>query len=157
MRFAHGLRLCEVDGGVLVEQGDRAYVARRWRLLDATRDLVEGAMAAGLRWMIRDGHPQAHALWPNENGRACLAFSPTRDKQWSVAVDALTKHASAYRVPVINGKYRNTLSASDAFNTGPIGSVLAAERVPEAVRYLARANDVQAFEITFPFQMERCA
>ena len=86
------------------QYGD-AYVARKWRLTDQTVKLVQTAIESGLRWMIRDGHPQAHALWPSGKGRAYLAFSPTRENQWSIAIDTFSESRGGYGHAVFNGKY----------------------------------------------------
>ena len=59
--FENGIRLEEVEEGLLVKQYNEAYVARKWRLSDNTIELVEAAIESGLRWMIRVQHPQAHA------------------------------------------------------------------------------------------------
>ncbi len=55
--------------------------------------------------MLRDGHPQVHSLWPSTKGRAYLAFSPTRDKHWAVAIDTVNPDGSNYGKAVFNRKY----------------------------------------------------
>lgn len=104
-RFKNGIQLEEVDEGLLVRQYDDAYVARRWRLNDRTRELVRVALTGGFRWMIRKGHPQAHARWPSRKGRVYLAFSPTRENQWSIAVDSVNANGDDFGKAVFNGKY----------------------------------------------------
>lgn len=105
-RFENGIQLEEVDEGLLVRQYDDAYVARKWRLTDHTRELVCAALADGFRWMIRKGHPQAHARWPSGRGRVYLAFSPTQEGQWSIAIDSVNTSGDDFGVAVFNGKYR---------------------------------------------------
>lgn len=106
-QFENGIELIELDEGLLVRQYDDAYVAKKWRLNENTRNLVATALAAGLRWMIRDGHPQAHARWPSRSGRVYLAFSPSRQNQWSVAIDSVNARCDDYGKAVFNGKYRS--------------------------------------------------
>ena len=106
IRFENGIRLEELDEGLLVRQYGDAYVARRWRLNEHTQALVRACLAGGLRWMIRKGHPQAHARWPSGRGRVYLAFSPTREGQWSIAVDSVNAGRDDFGIAVFNGKYR---------------------------------------------------
>ncbi|MFC4352298.1 endonuclease NucS domain-containing protein [Fodinicurvata halophila] len=105
MQFENGIELSDVDEGLLVSQFDDAYIARGWRLTAPTIELVETALASGLRWMIRKGHPQPHARWPSRKGRVYLAFSPTRENQWSLAIDTYRDGRGDYGVGVFNGKY----------------------------------------------------
>ena len=56
--------------------------------------------------MIRKDHPQAHARWPSGRGRVYLAFSPTREGQWSIAVDSVNAGRDDFGIAVFNGKYR---------------------------------------------------
>lgn len=104
--FEFGVELEEVDGGLLVRQYEDAYVARGWRLAASTVELVETALASGLRWMIREGHPQSHARWPGGKGRVYLAFSPTRENHWSLAIDTFESQRMDYGFGAFNGKYR---------------------------------------------------
>jgi len=115
MKFTsvNGISVEELEDGLLVSQYNQAYLARRWRLTKNTIDLIEAATSAGLRWMIRDGHPQAHSLWPKGRGRVYLAFSPTREQQWSLAVDRLTADKSDFGIAVFNGKYHQQFLDAD--------------------------------------------
>lgn len=105
MKFENGINLEDTEGGLLVQQHGEAYVARGWQLTDHTIELVETAIASGLRWMIRSGHPQAHARWPKGKGRVYLAFSPTRENQWSLAIDTYNNQREDYGHAVFCGKY----------------------------------------------------
>lgn len=104
MKFENGIELRDHTNGLLVSQYDDAYVARNWRLTSQTVGLVQTALNSDLRWMIRDGMPQASALWPNKRGRVYLAFSPTRENQWYMAIDTPRKQGG-YGHAVFNGKY----------------------------------------------------
>lgn len=104
MKFENGIELRDHTNGLLVSQYDDAYVARNWRLTSQTVGLVLTALNSDLRWMIRDGMPQASALWPNKRGRVYLAFSPTRENQWSMAIDTPRKQGG-YGHAVFNGKH----------------------------------------------------
>ena len=106
VEFENGIQLEELDKGLLVRQYEDAYIARRWRLSDHTIELVRTASRSGFRWMIRKGHPQSHARWPSGKGRVYLAFSPTRENQWSVAIDSVNTKGDNYGIAVFNGKYR---------------------------------------------------
>lgn len=110
--YMNGIILEDMDAGILVRQYDEAYVARRWRLTQDVEDLVQTALDAGMRWMIRDGHPQPHARWPSEKGRVYLAFSPTRENQWSLAIDQFNARTGRFGFGVFNGKYRSQFEAA---------------------------------------------
>jgi hypothetical protein len=103
--FENGIELSDAEEGVLVRQYADAYVARGWRMAPATTLLVETAIASGLRWMIRHGHPQAHARWPSRKGRVYLAFSPTRDGHWALAIDTFDEKRMDFTFAAFNGKY----------------------------------------------------
>ena len=72
--------------GVLVEQGGRAYFARRWRLTDLVKDVVTLAVKYGLDRLWRSGHPRDEYLLPrgakSELGSPHIGFSGTNDKRW---------------------------------------------------------------------------
>ena len=104
--FDNGIELRDHDVGILVKQFNDAYVARNWQITDQTIQLVQTAIKSGLHWMIRDGHPRANALWPSGKGTVYLAFSPTRENQWSVAIDSFSESRRDYGHAVFNGKYR---------------------------------------------------
>lgn len=104
--YENGIQLQELDEGILVRQYQDAYIARRWRLSSRTDELVRTSLACGFRWMIRRGHPQAHARWPSGRGRVYLAFSPTRTCQWAIAIDSVNANRDDFGVAVFNGKYR---------------------------------------------------
>jgi hypothetical protein len=103
--FPNDIVLEEVDGGLLVRQGDEAYVARNWVLTEPVIALVEAAMSAGLCWMIRAEHPRRNARWPNKRGVVYLAFSPSQHQQWALAVDTIRLATGDYGHAVFNGKY----------------------------------------------------
>ena len=100
-----GIELKDVEGGLLVQQYDEAYLARGWNLNENVEALVNAALDSGMRWMIRRGHPQAHARWPTGNGRVYLAFSPTRENHWSLAIDSFNEQRGDFGHGVFNGKY----------------------------------------------------
>ncbi len=103
--FPNAIVLEEVDGGLLVRQGDEVYVARNWVLTEPVIALVEAAMSAGLCWMIRTEHPRRNARWPNKRGVVYLAFSPSQHQQWALAVDTIRPATGDYGHAVFNGKY----------------------------------------------------
>ena len=105
MDFGHGITLLEVDNGLLIQQYDQGYIARKWQLSDAIIEMVKSALDSGLIWMIREGHPQVHSRWPSKQGRAYMAFSPTPEDQWSLAIDTVRKNGSDFGKAVFNGKY----------------------------------------------------
>ena len=107
VKFENGIELKDLNGGVLVKQFGDAYLARKWRLTDQTIQLVQTAIKSDLRWMIRVGHPQARALWPSGRGTVYLAFSPTRENQWSMAIDRFSESSGDYGAAVFNGKYHS--------------------------------------------------
>ena len=105
MKFKNGIELRNLDDGLLVKQFGDAYVARCWQLTDRTVKLVQTAIESGLHWMIREGHPRANALWPSGKGTVYLAFSPTRENQWSMAIDRFSRSRGDFGDAVFNGKY----------------------------------------------------
>ena len=85
--YSNGIKVEEVEGGLLVRQGAEAYVARNWHLTPPVEKLIETAFRSGLECMIRDDHPRQNARWPNPRGVVYLAFSPGPGVQWSLAID----------------------------------------------------------------------
>lgn len=104
--FDNGIVLEEVDTGLLVRQWDDAYLAKRWRLSESVIELVECSIQSGLRWMIRERHPQHSRRWPSQTGTVYLAFSPTREGQWSLAIDTFRPASGEFGSGVFNGKYQ---------------------------------------------------
>ena len=86
--FDQGIEVKQLEDGVLVSQNGQAYVARNWRLDVPVIRLIEQAISAGLGCMIRKDHPRKNARWPNTRGTVYLAFSPSPDHQWSLAIDS---------------------------------------------------------------------
>jgi hypothetical protein len=113
LEFAHGISLEDVDGGMLVRQYNDAYLARKWKPTPAVAVLVVTALDNGLRWMIREGHPQAHARWPAGQGRVYIAFSPTREDHWSMAIDRFNPKSGTFGAAVFNGKYHHQFVQND--------------------------------------------
>ncbi len=110
-KFFNRIVLEEVDEGLLVQQGEEAYVARNWCLSAPVVELVETAIEAGLSWMIRDEHPRRNARWPNRRGVVYLAFSPSEHQQWSVAIDTIKPTSGDFGCGVFNGKYHEQFVA----------------------------------------------
>ena len=105
VKFENGIELKDHDGGILVKQFDDAYLARGWQLTNPTIQLVKTAIESGLHWMIRKGQPRSNALWPSGKGTVHLAFSPTRESHWSMAIDRFSESRGDYGAAVFNGKY----------------------------------------------------
>lgn len=105
LELPNGIVLEEVEEGLLVRQGDEAYVARDWCLTAPVIELVETAMAAGLHWMIRTDHPRRNVRWPNRRGVVYLAFSPSEHQQWALAIDTIRPASGDFGHGVFNGKY----------------------------------------------------
>lgn len=103
--FSAGIEIDQLEEGLLVSQAGQAYVARNWRLTEPVAELIETAIDSGLTCMIRDDHPRANARWPNTRGTVYLAFSPSPDHQWSVAIDTFKENRGDYGFAVFNGKY----------------------------------------------------
>lgn len=104
-KFSDSISAEDVEGGLLIRQGEDAYVARNWRLTSKVEHLIEVAINAGLVCMIRHNHPLQKARWPNLRGVVYLAFSVTPDVQWSVAIDTFRPGSGDYGHAVFNGKY----------------------------------------------------
>lgn len=113
MKFDFGIDLEDTEHGLLVRQYDQAYVARNWRLTPSVVELVETCLGSGLRWMIRTDHPRRNSRWPNPRGVVYLAFSPTEDDQWSLAIDSWRSNRDDYGRAVFNGKYQTQFFQHD--------------------------------------------
>lgn len=130
-------------GGLLVRQGDEAYVARNWQLSQATEELIEAAVRAGLGCMIRSDHPRRNARWPNPRGVVYLAFSPGPDTHWSLAIDTYGHSRSDYSFAVFNGKYQAQFACAgiaftfEARNKGAGHLVVPREQVIPTIEALA--------------------
>ncbi|MGY6549069.1 MAG: hypothetical protein ACXIU7_08690 [Roseinatronobacter sp.] len=88
----------------------------RAAVTEPTIDLVKAALGSKLRWMIREGHPQAHSRWPSGKGRVYLAFSPTRENHWSVAIDSFSESKGDFAHAVFNGKYHHQFLQASSFS-----------------------------------------
>ncbi|SFU18961.1 endonuclease NucS domain-containing protein [Sedimentitalea nanhaiensis] len=110
--YSNGIKVEEVEGGLLVRQGAEAYVARNWRLTPPVEKLIETAFRSGLECMIRDDHPRQNARWPNPRGVVYLAFSPGPGVQWSLAIDTFRAGKADYGHAVFNGKYHEQFVAA---------------------------------------------
>lgn len=106
MEFENGISLTEIDEGLLIQQYDQAYVARKWRLSEVVVDLFRAALGSGLIWVIREGHPRVDSRWPSKRGVVYIAFSSTPQDQWSLAIDTVRKNGTDFGKAVFNGKYQ---------------------------------------------------
>ena len=111
--FEYGIELEDTDQGLLVRQHDQAYVARHWRLTRSVIELVETCLEAGLVWAIRKDHPRNNSRWPNQRGVVYLAFSPTPDFQWSLAIDTWKPNRGDFDFGAFNGKYHTQFLQHD--------------------------------------------
>lgn len=133
----------EVAEGLLVRQAGQAYVARGWRLTDPVTTLIETAAASGLGCVIREDHPRRNARWPNRRGTVYLAFSPSPDVQWSLAIDTFRPASGDYGFAVFNGKYHEQVQrkglpfAFEGRNKGAGHLVVKRERVLATIEALA--------------------
>lgn len=103
--YPNGIRIKEIEGGLLVQQYGEAYVARNWRLSSSVDQLIRTAISSGLDWMIRSDHPLRKARWPNAQGVVYLAFSASPELQWSIAIDTFRPARNDFGHAVFNGKY----------------------------------------------------
>lgn len=105
-KFKFGITLEDVENGILVKQYDIAYIARNWKITKEVIEMVDTCLESGMRWMIRSNHPKRSNQYPNKMGVVYLAFSPTRDNQWSMAIDTFNPNTNKFRFGVFNGKYK---------------------------------------------------
>ena len=110
--IAPEIKLSNVEDGLLIRQGELAYVAKNWRRTAAVEELFSTAVAAGLPWAIQQGHPRTNSLWPTGRGVVYVSFAIRFDLQWSVAIDTYNAAASNYSFAVFNGKHRIALQAA---------------------------------------------
>jgi hypothetical protein len=143
LQFPGGIEVKDVEQGLLVRQGDEAYVARNWQLSSATEELIGTAIDAGLGCMIRDDHPRRNARWPNKRGVVYLAFSPTPAVQWSLAIDTFHAGRGDYGFAVFNGKYQAQFTGAgipftfEGRNKGAGHLVVARQEVISTLKSLA--------------------
>ena len=141
--FRNGVTIENLDGGILVRQGDEAYVARNWQISAATVELIESAIDSGLGCMIREDHPRRNARWPNTRGVVYLAFSPTPETQWSLAIDTFRPARRDYSFAVFNGKYQEQFGHAgipfvfEARNKGAGHLVVSRKEVIQTIKKLA--------------------
>jgi hypothetical protein len=87
------LQLEEVDDGLLVSQGERTYLARKWRLTPELCQYVNLCLEHGLRYVIRYDARSGQALHPREEnlniakGAQYLDFSRSKYDRWVVGID----------------------------------------------------------------------
>jgi hypothetical protein len=111
--FDFGLELEDTEHGLLVRQYDQAYVARNWQLTPPVVELVETCLGVGLTWAIRKDHPRSNSRWPNPRGVVYLAFSPTPDFQWALAIDTWKPNRGDFDFGAFNGKYQTQFLQHD--------------------------------------------
>lgn len=142
-QIGDALEIREVDTGLMVRQGDESYIARNWKFTSAVKDLITAARDAGLGCMIRDDHPRRNARLPNTRGVVYIAFSPSSETQWSLAIDSFRPASGDFGVAIFNGKYQAQFLASgipftfEARNKGAGHLVVARQNVIPTVRALA--------------------
>jgi len=71
--------------GVLVEQFDRAYVARKWRVTDKVKEIVQLAAKHGWVCLWRYGHPRDEYFMGNpedQTGSPHIGFSRNSSERW---------------------------------------------------------------------------
>ncbi len=169
--FPNGITIEDVEGGLLVRQGDEAYVARNWHLTQPVENLVETAFECGLNCMIRTDHPRKNSRWPNTRGVVYLAFSPTADGQWSLAIDTFREKSGEFGHAVFNGKYHEQFVAAglpftfEARNKTAGHLVVARDYVVPAIRALSgfdhsvltlnhKAHESEGFTTEYVIQRE---
>lgn len=107
LSYTNGIRTEAVPRGLLVHQYDQSYIARGWGQVERVDHLIKVSLNSGMRWIIREGHPQVHARGPDGSGRVYLAFSPTRENHWSYAIDTFNIKTGDIVHCVFNGKYKS--------------------------------------------------
>ena len=105
-QFKFGIIIEDVKEGLLVKQYEKKYIARNWKITKEVIDMISLCLDSGMRWMIRENHPKRSNLFPNKKGVVYLAFSPTKENQWSLAIDTFNPNSKKFRFGVFNGKYR---------------------------------------------------
>ena len=105
--FRFGITLEDCPEGIIVKQDQISYIARGWQITNEVIEMVDCCLDAGMRWMIRENHPQRGNLCPNKQGVVYLAFSPTRENHWSMAIDSFNSKRLTFGDGVFNGKYHS--------------------------------------------------
>ena len=86
-----GLTLSDVSDrsgkhiGILIEQFDRAYIARKWRLTDEVKGIVELAAKHGWGCLWRYGHPRDEYFVGGADGKLGsphIGFSRNSSERW---------------------------------------------------------------------------
>ena len=108
--------------GVLVEQGGRAYIARRWSLTEPVKDIVKLATKYGFDRLWRSGHPRDEYLFPEGAksilGSPHIGFSRPNDKRW---LFVLCQEAGPPDIKLITfQRTENEEYIKKIFGTGPL-------------------------------------
>jgi len=77
----------QLPNGLEIRQGERAYIARDWRLTGEVVAVIETALAHGLTCLIRNEHPRENMLLPSTKGADYIGFSRKRNERWVFVLD----------------------------------------------------------------------
>ena len=108
--------------GVLVEQGDRSYIARKWYLTDEVKEIVKLALDRGFDRLWRYGHPQDEYFTgglKERTGAPHIGFSRNHHERWLFVIGPEARPPKA-NVITFNKKYDTQLTA--IFGPAKVGS-----------------------------------
>ena len=103
---SNGVRLTEIEEGIIVTQDGQQYLARKWRLNDDLLGLITKFINAGFECLIRSTHPQVKN---RTSGVAYIGFSASKSEPWLAVIDQHSKQNPIRRITV-NSLFRDLLT-----------------------------------------------
>lgn len=92
--------------GVLVEQGGRAYLAKRQILNSRVVAIFEIAIQLGFRAAIQKNHPRSNRLLPEGDGVGYLSLGISYEGPWALTINSIVNENC---IILINKKYEAVL------------------------------------------------
>jgi len=80
------MRFAETEGGLIVKQGAKEYLARKWKLTPQFKETVKMILESGLTCLMRQGSPSPKHL-NVEKGVEYVGFSRGPSERWVMVLD----------------------------------------------------------------------
>jgi len=110
----YDLEIEEIEWGISVSQRNVTYVARKWKLTDNVKYIIDIAHKAGLTCHWQYGHPSSNVYLGNngfEKGSHHLSFSRSHEEKWIFVIGA-EAHPPNVDFITFNKAYRNFVANS---------------------------------------------
>lgn len=93
------MRFAETEGGLIVKQGAKEYLARKWKLTSEFKETVQMILESGLTCLMRDGTPGPEKL-NVETGVQYVGFSRGPSERWVMVLDEYSGRPNVTQVTV---------------------------------------------------------